>query len=85
MKLFLDTNVIIASLTDEAERADAATAVLNLAGVKGILLFTSLVNLMELRAALAKKHFQEPSAVNDAIGEIVDDCRITIPDASDML
>lgn len=54
MKLFLDTNVIIASLTDEQGLADAATAVLDLTEIEGVRLFTSLVNLMELRTALAK-------------------------------
>lgn len=84
MKLFLDTNVLIAALTDETERADAATAVLNLAEVDGVRLFTSLVNLMELRAALAKRHYQDRDAVNETIGDIVEALSITIPDASDM-
>lgn len=51
MKLFLDTNLFVAVLTEEADHADPARAVLN----SDHALHTSVLNLMELRGALSKK------------------------------
>lgn len=49
-KVFLDTNILIAALTDEPERGEMATELLN----EDIDFYTSLLNLMELRTVLSK-------------------------------
>ncbi|MGM0590612.1 MAG: type II toxin-antitoxin system VapC family toxin [Halobacteriota archaeon] len=51
MKVFVDTNVFLAALTDEPERGDKAVEFLN----ADFEFYTSILNLMELRAVLAKK------------------------------
>jgi predicted nucleic acid-binding protein len=51
MRLFLDTNVVVAAVTRDTERSEAAVAALNDFDD----LYTSMVNLMELRTVLAKK------------------------------
>ncbi|MDS0297866.1 type II toxin-antitoxin system VapC family toxin [Halogeometricum sp. S1BR25-6] len=51
MKFFIDTNVFIASLTDEPSRGEIATRLLN-----GDHEFcTSILNLMEIRSVMTKK------------------------------
>ena len=50
-RLFLDTNVFIASITNEPERVDVAKELLN----SEYEFYTSLLNLLELRTVLAKK------------------------------
>nr|WP_256530542.1 PIN domain-containing protein [Halovivax cerinus] len=51
MKLFLDTNVIVAAVTRDTERSETAIAVLNDLDET----YTSVLNLMELRSVLTKK------------------------------
>jgi predicted nucleic acid-binding protein len=48
MKVFVDTNVFVASLTDEPERGSVATSFLD----EDHEFYTSLLNLMELRTVL---------------------------------
>jgi predicted nucleic acid-binding protein len=67
MKLFLDTNVIIASLTDEPERGETATELLNADHE----FHTSLINIMELRTVLAKKKRIETDRVEEIEREVV--------------
>ena len=81
MKLFLDTNVIIASLTDEAERGETATQLLN----SDHEFHTSLINIMELRTVLAKKKRIEMERVEEIESEVVQDVNLLVPDASDMM
>jgi predicted nucleic acid-binding protein len=58
MKLLVDTNVFIASLTDEPERGEAATRLLNCNAD----LCTSILNLMEVRSVLTKKKARRAGA-----------------------
>ena len=51
MKVFVDTNVFIASLTDEPGRGKIATQLLN----KDHEFCTSILNLMEIRSVMTKK------------------------------
>lgn len=51
MKAFFDTNVLVAAVTTDTDRSQAAIDLLN--GVDNG--YTSVVNLMELRSVLAKK------------------------------
>lgn len=83
MRLFLDTNVFVASLTDEPGRGEFATRLLD--RTDEYELHTSLLNLMEIRTVLTKKKSADLEAANDAIDEIVYDAEITIPDASDVM
>ncbi|WP_256948882.1 type II toxin-antitoxin system VapC family toxin [Halorubrum ezzemoulense] len=48
MKAFVDTNVFIASITDEPGRGDVATELLN----ENRDFCTSILNLMEIRSVL---------------------------------
>lgn len=50
MNCFVDTNVLVAVVTTEDERAEAAVTVLNDHEA-----YTSVLNLMELRSVLSKK------------------------------
>ncbi len=51
MKVFVDTSVFIASITDEPGRGDLATELLN----ESHDFCTSILNLMEIRSVLTKK------------------------------
>nr|WP_230198565.1 PIN domain-containing protein [Halopiger goleimassiliensis] len=51
MRLFLDTNVLVAAVVRDTERSDAAVTALNESDET----YTSMLNLMELRTVLAKK------------------------------
>lgn len=51
MKLFLDTNILVAAVTDDTERSAAAVELLNEAEQT----YVSVLNLMELRSVLSKK------------------------------
>lgn len=81
MKLFLDTNVIIASLTDEPGRGETATELLN----GNHEFHTSLINIMELRTVLAKKKQIEMERVKDVEREVVRGINLLVPDASDIM
>lgn len=81
MKLFLDTNVFIAAVTDEPDTGAIAVDVLN--GDHDFL--TSTLNLMELRSVLTKKERLELSQAETIQDEITADVRVVIPDASDMM
>ena len=81
MRLFLDTNVVIASVTDEPERGETATQLLN----KDHDFYTSLINLMEIRTVLTKKKQVERKRVEEVESKIVSGVEILIPDATDMM
>lgn len=51
MRAFFDTNVLVAAVTKDSDRSETATALLNRVDDG----YTSVFNLMELRAVLAKK------------------------------
>lgn len=73
MKLFLDTNVFVASLTDEPGRGQAATEVMNTDNE----FITSVLNLMELRTVLAKKKKIERPQVEETLEDIAEKTEIT--------
>ena len=79
-RYFLDTNVLVASMTDEPDRGDQATAALNLDGEYR----TGLLNLMELRTVLTKKKGLEQSRVESAIGEIESRLEVIYHEPSDI-
>jgi predicted nucleic acid-binding protein len=81
MRLFLDTNVFVASLTDEPSRGDAADALLD----RDCEFSTSLLNLMELRTVLAKKSPIEQSVVRGIIADIDDRIEVFYHDTTDLL
>ena len=81
MRLFLDTNVFVAAVTDEPETGEVAANVLD--GNHELL--TSTMNLMELRSVLTKKQRLELQRAEAIQNEITDDVSVVIPDASDMM
>ena len=81
MRLFLDTNIFIAAVTDEPETGATSADLLD--GDHEFL--TSTMNLMELRSVLTKKQRLELPRAEAIQDEITADVRIVIPDASDMM
>jgi len=51
MRVFVDSNVFVASLTNEPSRGDVATKFLN----RDFEFCTSILNLMEIRSVMTKK------------------------------
>jgi predicted nucleic acid-binding protein len=81
MRCFADTNVIVAVVTEDDDRADDAIAVLN-----DHEMHTSVLNLMELRSVLAKKKKQfNREHVERIEDRIVGRATVTFPDASDIV
>jgi len=81
MRLFLDTNLLVATITDEPETGAIAADLLS----SDYEFLTATLNLMELRTVLTKKHRLELSRVQSIQKEITQDVAIVIPDASDMM
>lgn len=80
MNCFVDTNVLVAVVTAEDERAEAAVTVLNEHEP-----YTSVLNLMELRSVLSKKKRFERDHIEAIEDRVVDHATITVLDASDVL
>lgn len=80
MRCFVDTNVLVAVVTEDDDRADAAIAVLN-----DHEMHTSVLNLMELRSVLAKKKQFDRERVEEIEARIANRATITFPDASDIV
>ena len=80
MRCFADTNVLVAVLTKDDDRADDAIAVLNHHGT-----YTSVLNLMELRSVLAKKKGFDREYIEGIEARIANRATVTFPDASDVL
>lgn len=81
MKAFVDTNVFIASLTDEPARGGAATRFLN----EDHEFCTSILNLMEMRSVLTKKKRVEQERVEDVLSDIYGSVDIYAPEISDQI
>ncbi|MCU4754258.1 PIN domain-containing protein [Halobacteria archaeon AArc-curdl1] len=81
MRIFLDTNLFVAIVTDEPESGEIAAELLNTEHE----FLTSTLNLMELRTVLTKKNRLELPAAQSIQDEITQDVSIVIPDASDMM
>lgn len=81
MKVFVDTNVFIASLTDEPGRGDVATELLN----ENHDFCTSILNLMEIRSVLTKKKRVEQERVEAVLADIYGRVDIYAPEISDQI
>ena len=81
MKLLLDTNVLVAAVTNDTERSSSAVALLNEATDPHV----SLLSLMELRSVLSKKKQFEREHIDRIEKRITSRTTVTIPDASDMM
>ena len=81
MKIFVDTNVFIASLTDEPGRGEIATQLLN-----GDHEFcTSILNLMEIRSVMTKKKHVEQDRVESVLSDVYSSMDIYAPEISDQI
>lgn len=80
MNCFADTNVLVAILTKDDDRADDAIEILN-----DHEMHTSVLNLMELRSVLAKKKQFDRERVERIEARITNRATITFPDASDIV
>jgi predicted nucleic acid-binding protein len=81
MTYLLDTNILIAAVTQDSERSAAARKLLNTTEN----LHVSVLNLMELRSVLSKKKQFERDQVDQIEARITSRTTVTFPDASDML
>ncbi|WIV67104.1 type II toxin-antitoxin system VapC family toxin [Natrialbaceae archaeon AArc-T1-2] len=81
MRLFLDTNVLVAAVTRDTERSETAVSVLNDADDT----YTSVLNLMELRSVLAKKKQFDRKRVEQIEQRVSSRTTVTFPDASDVI
>jgi len=79
MKAFVDTNVFVASLTEEPTRGDVATEFLN----QKHDFCTSILNLMEIRSVMTKKKRVEQDEVEDVIEDLHDEVDVYAPEISD--
>ena len=81
MKLFVDSDVFIASLTDEPQRGETATRLLN----RNDEFCTSILNLMEIRSVLTKKKHVEQERVEGVLSDIYTEVEIYAPEISDQI
>lgn len=80
-RIFLDTNILVASLTNEPNRGEKAKELMN----SEYEFYTSLLNLLELRGVLTKKKRIEQEQVEMAIEQINEQVEVFIHETSDML
>ena len=80
-KAFVDTNVFIASLTDEPSRGEEATDFLN----EDHEFCTSILNLMEIRSVMSKKKRVEQDRVERVLEDIYDEVDVYAPEISDQI
>jgi predicted nucleic acid-binding protein len=81
MKAFVDTNVFVASLTDEPGRGDVATEFLN----RDYDFCTSILNLMEIRSVMTKKKQTEQDRVESVLDDIAESVEVYGPEISDQV
>lgn len=81
MKIFIDTNIFIASVTDEPTRGEIATRLLN----EDHDFCTSIINLMEIRSVMTKKKQVEQEQVEEVLSDIYNNVDIYAPEISDQL
>ncbi|WP_436910411.1 type II toxin-antitoxin system VapC family toxin [Halosimplex marinum] len=81
MTVLVDSNVFVASVTDEPSRGDVATELLN----QDFEFCTSILNLMEIRSVLTKKKRTEQEAVEDVLEDIYEEVDIYAPEISDQI
>lgn len=80
-RLFLDTNVFVAVLDEEPEQEEIARELLN----SDYELYTSLLNLLELRTVLVKQKRWEQKRAEEIIEGISDRIEVFIHETSDVL
>ncbi|MFC7058427.1 type II toxin-antitoxin system VapC family toxin [Halovenus salina] len=78
---FVDTNVFVASLTNEPDRGQTATRLLN----QEYDFCTSILNLMEIRSVMTKKKTVEQNRVEDVLSDIYTRVDIYAPEISDQI
>lgn len=81
MRIFLDTNVLLATILEDAERVDESTQLLDRSDLEFV---TSAVNVKELRAALTKKQGLERDGCEGIVRDIVADVDVYLPDSGDL-
>lgn len=81
MKLFVDTNILVAATLNESERGDIATEFLDLDRE----LSTTIFNLMEFRTVLAKKKRLNQDRVESLLENLWDRVTVYRPDTDDIL
>lgn len=81
MRIFVDTNVLIAAVTDEEKNGEIASRLLN----SDAEFLTSLLNLMELRTVLTKKERMEQGRAEQIQEEITSGVDVVVHDTSDMV
>jgi len=81
MRLLLDTNVLVAAVTQDTGRSTVATELLN----EATDVHVSVLNLMELRSVLSKKKQFERDHVQQIENRITSRTTVTFPDASDVM
>ena len=81
MRVFVDTNVFIASTVDEPGRGDLASEFLN----QDFEYCTTIFNTMEFRTALAKKKQVEQERVEERLVDIFEAVDIFFPSMDEMI
>lgn len=81
MKAFVDTNVFVASLTEEPGRGEVATEFLN----QDHDFCTSILNLMEIRSVMTKKKRVEQDHVEAVLDDITENVDVYAPEISDQI
>lgn len=81
MKPFVDTNVFVASLTEEPGRGEVATELLN----QDYDFCTSILNLMEIRSVVTKKKRVEQDRVEEVLKDIQIRVDVFAPEISDQI
>ena len=81
MKVFFDTNVLVAAVTADMDRSGTAIRLLNEVDDG----YTSVINLMELRSVLAKKQSFERERIEKIEDRIARKTTVVFPDASDVV
>lgn len=81
MRLFLDTNVFVAAVADEPEHGEVAVELLD----GGHEFVTSLLNVMELRTVLTKKHRLDSDRATEIETELRSGVEVLVPDTEDVL
>ncbi|MFC6765458.1 type II toxin-antitoxin system VapC family toxin [Natrinema soli] len=80
MKLFVDTNILVAATLNESERGDIATKFLDLDRE-----LSTIFNLMEFRTVLAKKKRLNQDRVENLLENLWDRVTVYRPDTDDIL
>ena len=81
MRVFVDTDVFVASLTNEPDRGSVATELLN----QDFDFCTSMLNLMEIRSVMMKKKRIEQDEVEAVLDDIADRVDIFALDTADQI